>query len=462
MTRPTLSAALPRAADGISTRAPKTPFSKDFWLLIAFALALRLFAVFHLPGYSSETGLDHYEAVAKAFLEGKGFMHLEGKLSAYRAPLYPLFLAGVYRMFGPLPAMAWIAQCVLGALTAGCIYLLATRYVPRRYALAAGVTAAVYPPFLRTCGFLLSETLFLCLFMAALCCLRPRWWETSLGRAAAAGALFGLASLTRPVVFLLPLGLIVLAAGVGLVSKTRVRWTALGVLAVAFFLILAPWGIRNWMLLGKPVLTTTESGASLWIGVHPDPMGFGYNNFDNLVGLLDKAGMTGELEMDKYLFEEGLRDIGADPVRYAKLAVAKIAWLYYVFDGNDYGMGTCYNLPAALIIALGLAGMAWAGLRKENLMLSVIVLYFTGIAAVLYGIPRFRMPVDPLLMIFGVIALHATGTTKPAVRTRWMALIAAWVLVNAGMALGGDGAKLAIRDFLDRNVGYSHLVRGTS
>ena len=103
-------------------------------------------------------------------------------------------------------------QCLLSAVTAGLVALTARKYVSVGLSWLAGLTAASYPPFIYYSGRILSETLFAFLFVAALWLLSPGLKKISVKSAAVAGALMGLACLTRPVLFYFPLGLAFLAS----------------------------------------------------------------------------------------------------------------------------------------------------------------------------------------------------------------------------------------------------------
>jgi len=133
----------------------------------------------------------------------------------------------------------------------------------RRVALTAMVLAALYVPLILIGGSLMSEPLFAAFVLAALVAAlhhraaahRHRW-------AVLAGVLAGLAILTRAnaAVILLPL--------VVAVWDVRPRWSRRAltapVLVVALaILTVAPWTVRNTVVLGSVVPVTTQLGTSL-------------------------------------------------------------------------------------------------------------------------------------------------------------------------------------------------------
>jgi len=66
----------------------------------------------------------------------------------FMGPLYPYFLAVVYKIAGPGLLKVKIIQGVLGALTAGLTFLLAREIFGKVAGLVAGFIAALYVPFI--------------------------------------------------------------------------------------------------------------------------------------------------------------------------------------------------------------------------------------------------------------------------------------------------------------------------
>jgi len=85
-----------------------------------------------------------FQARALDFLSGR-WLPREGAF--YQAPLYPFFLAGVYRLFGVSLLAARIAQALLGSGTAVLVYLIGRRSCGRATGVVAGLIAAsIYRP----------------------------------------------------------------------------------------------------------------------------------------------------------------------------------------------------------------------------------------------------------------------------------------------------------------------------
>ena len=97
--------------------------------LFGIALLIRLLYVLNEPA-PLHSDMEDYATCAGNLLAGKGLIKSE-EYQAYRPPLYPLLLAGQFRLVGGYPAhaaagllLARIVQAVLGATVAPTIYLL--------------------------------------------------------------------------------------------------------------------------------------------------------------------------------------------------------------------------------------------------------------------------------------------------------------------------------------------------
>ncbi len=203
---------------------------------------------------------DGYAAVAGNLLECGTLGHGQ-EPTAFRPPLYPLLLAGA-RALAPCDLLAVAAAHVaMGAATAGLVYWLARRSGLGRAALLAAVLVVVDPILLRQSTLRMTETPAALLGAAALVALTQLTERPTAARGAVAGALLALAALCRA-----ELMLWLVAACLALpwlVGTGRRQTGPILALVAAAVLVLAPWAARNWILLGRPVVTTTHGGYTL-------------------------------------------------------------------------------------------------------------------------------------------------------------------------------------------------------
>src|SRR6185503_18781508 len=101
-------------------------------------------------------------------VHGNGFTNAQGQSTAIVPPVYPLFLAAIYAVFGAHPVAAGLVQAVLGGVTVLLIIALSSLLLGPREGLLAGVLAAIYPGLFWIPRLLLSENLAIPLLLAAL------------------------------------------------------------------------------------------------------------------------------------------------------------------------------------------------------------------------------------------------------------------------------------------------------
>src|SRR5262249_35973840 len=139
-----------------------------------------------------------FNTLALNVAQGCGYVKESGQPTSFRAPGWPLFLAGIYALVGPNYPLAYLTCCLLGALSCVLTYLLAREMLSEGASRWAAVLAAVYLPHVWFSTIFLSEILFVpCLTLGVWLFLR-HLKSRSLGTLAGAGLVLGWATLTRP------------------------------------------------------------------------------------------------------------------------------------------------------------------------------------------------------------------------------------------------------------------------
>lgn len=185
-----------------------------------------------------------------------------------RTPGYPAFVAVIYMLFGVGNDMAVaIAQAFVFAAICCLVFVLARRVAGDRAALAAGVLTALYAPLPYFGSLVLTElfTAFVAI-VAMVVCVRALHG----GRArdfALAGVLFSAVALVRPAFYLMPY---FLAIGVPILVRNQRTWPALknwGILSIAAMLTIAPWFTYNYVNHGQFTMSPAGGiGRGLWEG----------------------------------------------------------------------------------------------------------------------------------------------------------------------------------------------------
>lgn len=242
--------------------------NKIFFLLgiFIFSVIIRLiFFKFFLAHNPIKLAYDagHYHTIACSIVQGKGVSNTDGSPHFYRLPGYPFFLAACYSIFGINPDCALKVQLVLSSCIPLLVYALSLQLFPGAYGVAciSSLLAACHPGFMILSGLVMSETLFMMLFLLFLILFFISWhslrnflWLSS------AGLALGCASLVRPVgAWLMVLSVLALVVKN---YRLRARIKHLLFFLGAWFIPVGLWMLRNFYITGLFFLSTF-SGAHL-------------------------------------------------------------------------------------------------------------------------------------------------------------------------------------------------------
>jgi 4-amino-4-deoxy-L-arabinose transferase-like glycosyltransferase len=387
--------------------------------LLSLAVRLAYWGVF--PAEPLETDAIDYDTIGWNLAQGHGYTNPAGEPTAFRPPVYPLFLAGVYYIAGHnLDWVRWV-QALLGAGICVLVCLTTRRLYDDRSAKLAGLLCALYPPLIIPTAAILTETLFMFwLGLAVYGVISTR----GLGWRFASGLALGLALMTRSIlIFFLPF----LMGWFILVRERRALVSAAAVLS-GVLLVALPWTIRNYSHFGAFVPLTTHGGLALFNCYVLPPQGFGYNA-GGLAGE-EYAQLTDEVSRNRYLNRKTLEFIQQNPLVVAKLTVLKALYLIYPFDGywHAVSLGSKYNIFWGVLLAFSTLGVvaSWRGAASGTQLVYLLLLSFIAAMLVFQAIPRFRLPMEPFLICFA-----AGGIRHAWQRKR----LAAAILVGMNAAL---------------------------
>lgn len=387
-----------------------TSLRRQLLWLFGAALILRLFYVGAGVEVAAQDTPD-YDEIAANLLAGEGFVATSNwfghELRAWRAPLFPLFLAAIYAITGADDTASRhtavrVVQALLGALTVVLVYWLGWRLWPSA-ALLAGWLAACYEPLIASANEVMTEVLFTGLLVAGLTAVvEARHRSGSSWRwPVAAGLLLGLATLTRPVGLLAVPAVLAVAAWEDLraingIRQSR-RWALFsGRVSLGVLVVMLPWTVRNAIVLDAFVPVSTHGGFIVArSNAHvPDwriPHGW-------RIDAATFARVPDEVARDRLWMAQGLDWIAAHPSGWLQLSGERLLRLLYVFR-PDYNAAFVIMLPFALA-GLWLRGTA-EGYRYLSATSALSVLVF---CLLLYGSTRFRLPLEPLLLVFAAVA----------------------------------------------------------
>lgn len=342
----------------------------------------------------------------------------------HRAPGYPLLLAAIFRLAGQDASPTW-ARClgaVLGALTVGAVYWLGRQIFGFRIASVAAVLVALCPEAIVTSVLPLSDGPF-CLWMMMQLAFWRRATHLDSSRrrfalAAIAGAIGGIAALTRP--SWLPFTPLLVALEAIAAPCDRRRLALGGTMLAALVLVMTPWWIHNYQVTGRFVATTLWVGPSLYDGLSPtadgrSDMSF-VPRFEAQLRAADAEKLPApgnppfEYRFDRLMRDEALRWAAEHPGQVLRLAGVKLARMWNIWPNEPQfrswwvrlAVGGSY-LPLVLLALVG----AWV-FRDRGRDLTLLLLpavYFSVIHAIFIGSLRYRQPALLPLAILAAAAL---------------------------------------------------------
>lgn len=376
-----------------------------------------------------------YQSIAYNLLREQCYCLVPHLPTVDRAPLWPAIVALIYGMFGAQDRIVRTFLCFVGAATCILIYTFARDLFGKKIALCAGLLATVYPFLYIYDGWLYSESLYTFLLLAFCYTLyrfqhAPDWKKSLLS-----GILLGLLSLTRPnglIIFgLFLLWLCALAWGRTL--RWREAFQGALIVSLVLFAIIAPWTVRNYLATGTVVPIAIGDGKVL-IGAYNDftddpSFQNGYylgtwlipnESNPTLVQQFpqDCAGSC-EVKRDAAYKLAALQWIQQHPDKALYLAALHFAntWQITTQEADlpiirfpdrptSIAVVTSMVIMTPLLFALAAFGLIVTRRYWRELLFTYLIIVLTvGQNIILYGIPRFRAPIEPLLILLAAGAI---------------------------------------------------------
>jgi 4-amino-4-deoxy-L-arabinose transferase-like glycosyltransferase len=359
-----------------------------------------------------------YHKIAVSLSEGNGFA-VDGVQTGRRPPVFPFVLSVLYKVFGPHPNVGRVIQILLGMLAVFLVYRVARRYFDEVTGFVSAGIAALNPVLIFTCGYVLTENLYMILVLSTLLLLpTPAHFNEPLRKILPAAAVLAVATLTRPTG--LPLAIFILLAGLLFGAGALLRRGGNGlVAAVLFCLILLPWCIRNYQLVGGWVGLTTHGGITFYQGNNQKVVDIPHYRG----GAAPPAGLPharqiaamNELERERFTWEKGKEFLRRNKPLVPRIMWWKFARFWRLKSGwwdresflgrlaSDFDVGFVF---AVIAFPLFIAGMVLTRHRwRELLYLYCVVVAHTAVALVFFGSIRGRIPVEPVIAVFAAVTV---------------------------------------------------------
>lgn len=384
----------------------------NLWLgvILFVALVLRLvYALAQDPGEAFDTsGADSwwYLQVGADLVNGRSPAPLP------TAPLYPLLLGFAQEVFAPNTAVIVLRMLQALLSTAYCYfaYRLALMLTdkPRAGVLAAGVLA-VSPVFVIEAAMITTETLYIFLLLGGLVAYislvkQPADSRLTIVRLVAAALLFALATLTRAVLILFPLGL---ALHLLLVYGWREGLKRAALLLIVYVLVISVWTAHNWIKWRRVVIGAQGFASFLYLGASEEGWQGAVETDQQLAEVLPELDEINAQTQQEVFTNSAADIISENPLAYAQRRVSNLADSYLQPHGTVFFPGESLR---ALVSDWWRTDRTYGGLVQLTTAdafwpkLLIYVLHFVGIVEGLIGMWRTRHNWRVALPLIGFVA----------------------------------------------------------
>jgi 4-amino-4-deoxy-L-arabinose transferase-like glycosyltransferase len=347
------------------------------------------------------------------------------------APLPAYVVAVVYKVFSPNPLYIRILNLCLGIATCYVVYRIGWQLGNRRVGLVAGFVAALYKPFIFYSVVPMKTALSVFLFATTILCFLAVLRDPSRRKALSVGLVAGLlVNVRENAMVLIPvmLGMMLWAA-----YREHSLSATVGTLLLSFLIGLTiaagPFALRNYLVSGELVLTTHQAGFNLYLGnnldnpdpyYRPVPFASSSPSTQGIQFTIEASRRVGHTlssaEASSYWIHEVVQSALTHPAAFLwKLGEKALALLNRFEAGDHYNIdfmsrfATFFQLPLpelALILPLGLAGMATAGFASRQAFGTTVASIAYALTLILFFTnDRYRLPLLTLLIPFAVIGL---------------------------------------------------------
>jgi 4-amino-4-deoxy-L-arabinose transferase-like glycosyltransferase len=304
--------------------------------------------------------------------------------------------------------------------------LLGRAVAGERAGLLAAAIAAVYPNLWMNDGLLMSETLAALATTAVLLLAYRVVRERSIGMSLALGAVCGLAALVRAELALLVVLVAVPAIWVSTREDAADRWKGIGAALGAAAVVVAPWVGFNLARFEEPTFLSTGDGPVL-IGANCDDTYGGDNVGLWLISCFPEESPPGDQsEVSRRLRDDAWQYIQDHPADLPVVAAARLGRLVALYDpvgtveyseGEGRPAWASWLGLATFLVLVALAVVGGRALRRRSVriwpLLAPVWLVLVS-AVIFYGLPRFRVPLEPTVVVLGAVGIAALLARRQA------------------------------------------------
>ncbi len=368
---------------------------------------------------------DHYLTIADRLLTEGRFNGPDSRADSKVPVGYPAFLAAVKAVLPGCALWAVVATQMAADLLVACrLYRLARRHATPAAGVLAGFAWLLFPPAVAFSTWVTAEALFTALLVLSISLLIDALERQAPAGALAAGLALGLATLFRGTCVWLPIFLLPLWLSRGWSRRLLVGLAFAGGVAA----VVAPWAVRNRVVLGDPIMVSVGAGSAFLQGSDERVFTIAGKraHYPAMVAAARRAGVLWptndhESAMDNFMLRVGLHNYAVRwrerPWTFVPFGLHKLVRMWYGTESGDLLQEAGLGLLAVLVVPLGL-WQTWRWRTGRPLLawvFGLVALYFIGLHEAVLPQYRYLHPVYPLLILgASQAALDCFGRVRPA------------------------------------------------
>ncbi len=386
-------------------------------ILLGAAILLRIAVIFIFKTYDHPFFLE-YEDIARNMLSGKGFVYefLNTPYRSFCNPLYGWITVVVYAVTGHSYLAMILVQSFASLALAYVVFRIAATIFDEKTGILSAALVLFHPGFVYYDCFKLIPLSIDSLFIALIALFFIKGKDDpGILNMFMVGALIGLGALSRGIIgsFMPFLCLYILIFSKGVPARNRMVSAAS--LALATFLVIAPWVVRNYVI-HKKIMIVSTTGETFWRGNNKYALGTSLSKdgrsiielwpveFRNKVYALDEMGQK------KFFEKEAVDYIRRNPMSFLRLYAKKVYyfWWFSPQSGAIYPKAylLIYKSLYSVLLSFSILGLGLSffsrneQIRKNTWAIAFIFMSVFVTQSFFYVEGRHRWLIEPILIIF--------------------------------------------------------------
>jgi hypothetical protein len=211
-------------------------------------------------------------------------------------------------------------------------------------------------------------------------------------------------------------------AAAAVIKEERKKFAKILILVLVSFSVIAPWSWRNFKVYSQFVPVAFGGAEHFWFGTLPIKE---QKQSGNAAAYRALELPKDPIESERKLKELALENIRKDPLSYICLTAQK--FFYFWFEPVGYKLisqrskllGVIDLAAHFALVALFIVGLIFTrGQGAKLLPIYLLILYYMALHIVLNPMPRYRLPIEPFVVLFAADAVQRLlSQVRPSKKT---------------------------------------------